>query len=206
MALVQQALRALAGLPEWLIYGILAAGAAFENIFPPVPADVFVLVGGVLAAHGFTDARAVFLLTWIPNASSAMGVYFLARRYGARFFKMPVARWLLREHQLEEMARFYQRWGIPTIFVGRLMPGWRAAVPVFAGLARMPPARVFAPVLVASAIWHGLLVWLGLLAGRNLSAVLAVFDHLSRTLLWIGLALLVLFAAWWWRTRHRQER
>ena len=34
------------GIPPGLIYLLLGAGAAIENLFPPVPSDTFVLLGG----------------------------------------------------------------------------------------------------------------------------------------------------------------
>jgi hypothetical protein len=42
----------LADLPPVLIYLVIGIGAAVENVFPPVPADTFVLLGAFLAASG----------------------------------------------------------------------------------------------------------------------------------------------------------
>jgi membrane-associated protein len=203
---IEQALEILVALPPWLIYVILALGAATESLFPPVPADVFAIAGGAVAAHGAVRPWAVFLVTWLPNVTAAVGVYWLARRHGARFFKMPLARWLLREHQLESMAHFYRRWGVPAIALGRFLPGWRAVVPVFAGFARMSARRVVPTFLIASAIWHGLLVQAGLVAGRNLDLIGAILAGAGRVLLVIGLALAVMLVAWWWHTRHPDAR
>lgn len=205
MDAIQQAVHALGAIPAVLLYAVLAVGAALENLVPPIPADVFVVAGGILAAHGIAMAWLVFLVTWLPNAASAVAVYFAAWRYGGRFFRMPVARWLLQQHQLEQVGRFYARWGVLAILVGRLLPGWRAMVPVFAGVTRMPGRRAIPPLVLASALWHALLVYLGVLAGRNLDSIVALLSALSQFLVWIGLALLLALAAWWWRTRHPRE-
>jgi len=205
MDAIQHAVQALTAMPAALLYTILATGAALENVVPPIPADVFVVAGGILAAHGAARAWLVFLVTWIPNAASAVGVYLAARRFGGRFFRMPVARWLLRQHQLEQVGHFYARWGVLAILLGRLLPGWRSMVPVFAGVTRMSAGRAIPPLVLASAMWHGLLVYLGVLAGRNLEAIVALLSTLSGFLVWIGLALLVVLIAWWWRTRHPRE-
>lgn len=205
MGPVGDTLQFLAGLPTVLLYLVFALGAAMENVVPPVPADAFVVAGGLLAAHGIVGPWTVFLVTWIPNVSSAVGVYYVSRRYGALFFKMPVARWLLREHQLEQVARFYGRWGVPAIFLGRLLPGWRAMIPVFAGVSRTAASRVIPPLVLASALWYAVLIGLGMLAGRNLHAITEVLADLGRGLLWLALALLALLAAWWWHTRHPHD-
>ena len=202
MQTILEILAWLASLPAFLIYFVLGVGAAMENVVPPVPADTFVLAGALLAAQGTAEPWIVFLATWIPNVVSAVAVYTLARRYGRGFFKMPVAHWLLREHQLDRIGGFYARYGVPAIFVSRFLPGLRAMVPVFAGVSKMPAWKVVPPVVVASGIWYGILVYLGAFAGRNLRTIVDIFNSVSSVLLWVAIALAVVFALWWWRTRH----
>lgn len=192
----------LASLPPAVTYLILGAGAATENVVPPVPADTFVLAGALLATRGAADPWTVFLVTWLANVSSATGVYAVARRYGRRFFKLPVARWLLREHQLAQIGGFYSRFGVPAIFLSRFLPGLRAMVPVFAGISKMSAWKVVPPVVVASGIWYGLLVYLGAFAGRNLEVIVEIFNNVSDILLWVAVGLVAILAIWWWNTRH----
>lgn len=205
MDTILRVLHALAALPSALIYLVLGAGAAVENIAPPVPADTFVLAGALLAARGAANPWTVFLVTWLPNVASAVGVYLIARRYGRRFFKMPIARWLLREHQLERIGGFYRRWGVPAIFFSRFLPAWRAMVPVFAGVSRMRARSVIPPVVIASGLWYGMLVYIGALAGRNLGTILHLFDSINRILVLLAIVLLAGLGAWWWRTRHHPD-
>ena len=205
MGTIQAILRWLTELPAILIYVLLGAGAATENVIPPIPADTFVLAGALLAARGAADPWTVFLVTWLPNVVSAMGMYALARRYGRRFFKMPVARWIVREHQLDRMGDFYSRYGVPAIFLSRFLPAWRALVPVFAGVTHVSAWKVAIPVFVASGLWYGLLVYLGAFAGRNLENIVAIFNSVSSILLWVAIAFLAGLAVWWWRTRHHHE-
>ncbi len=205
MGMVQDVLQNLAGLPPWLLYLILGVGAAVENIAPPVPADTFVLAGALLAARGSADPWLVFLATWILNVSSAAAMYAVARRHGRRFFKMPIARWLLREHQLEQIDGFYGRYGIPTIFLSRFLPGWRAMVPVFAGVSHMRWWTAVPPMVIASGAWYGLLVYLGAAMGRNLSMIVGLFDSANNVLLAVAGVLIAGVGIWWWRSRHPGE-
>ena len=205
MQTIQDILQALTELPALLIYLVLGAGAALENIVPPVPADTFVLAGALLAARGAANPWFVFLATWLFNVLSAIAVYGAARRYGRRFFKMPIARWLLREHQLEQIGGFYGRYGVPAIFVSRFLPGWRAMVPVFAGVSRMGGWKVVPPMAIASGLWYGLLVYLGATVARNLQSIVDTLDSINSVLLWVTSALLAVAAMWWWRSRHPGE-
>ncbi|HEX7051311.1 MAG TPA: DedA family protein [Longimicrobiales bacterium] len=184
---------------------MIGIGAAVENIIPPIPADTFVLFGAFLAARGRADPLAVFLVTWVANVGTAVVVYRLAWRYGRGFFGTTAGHWLLRPHQLDSIGRFYHRWGTPAIFVSRFLPGFRAMVPVFAGIAHVPIRRIILPLAGASALWYGALVLLGATAGRNWEALLRIFGRLSEPLLWIALVLVAAALFWWWRTRRHPE-
>lgn len=195
----------LAALPPILIYLTIGLGAAVENVVPPVPADTFVLLGAFLAASGGADPVLVFVFTWVANVASAIGVYGLAHRYGQSFFATPAGHWLLKPRQMQQVGRFYERWGTPAIFLSRFLPAFRALVPVFAGVTHMPLRRVIGPLAIASGIWYGMLVYLGALAGRNWSAITAFFQRASGVLLAIAVAAAVMIGLWWWRTRHSEE-
>jgi membrane protein DedA with SNARE-associated domain len=195
-------LRELAGLPPLLVYLVIAGGAAVENVFPPVPADTFVLLGAFLAAAGRADPWFVFFATWIANVGSAMGVYAVAWHFGESFFSTRIGHTLLNPRQLEHIGGFYRRYGLGAIFVSRFLPAFRAMVPVFAGVTRVPPVRVLPPLAIASGLWYGGLVYLGAFAGHNWQAILAFFSRASLLLLSIALVLIAAFGWWWIRSRR----
>jgi membrane protein DedA with SNARE-associated domain len=188
-----------------LIYTVIGAGAAIENVIPPVPADTFVLLGAFLAESGRAEPLLVFVVTWLCNVFSAVGVYYLARRYGSSFFQTNVGHWLLKPRQMAQIGTFYERWGTPAIFVSRFLPAFRALVPVFAGVTHVPLVRVLPPLAIASGLWYGLLVYLGAMAGRNWEAIVAFFGRFSGVLGAVAAVLIVLVVAWWVRTRREPQ-
>lgn len=189
-------------LPNILVYVLLGAGAAVENVVPAVPADTFVVLGGFLSAVGDLQARWVFVATWVCNVASALVMYRLGHTHGRDFFREGWGRRVINAHQMERMVVFYGRFGAPAIFLTRFLPGLRAVVPVFAGVTHQRFWPVALPLAVASGIWYGALVWAGDFAGHNLDRVMAVLGLVNHWLL--GAALLVSGALlwWWWRTRH----
>ncbi len=203
---IDRALSFLANLPPLLTYLVVGAGAAAENLVPPIPADTFVLFGAFLAAHGRARPVVVWLVTWLPNVASAMLVYGLARRYGRAFFTTRLGRLLLHPRQLGRVRRFYASWGALAIFISRFLPGFRAVVPLFAGVSHVGVLRAGLPIFVASGCWYGLLVLLGYRAGLSWTAIEVAFRHYSRWLAILALPLALLLALWWWRTRrHRRS-
>lgn len=183
------------------MYLVIGVGAAVENVIPPIPADTFVLIGAFLAAAGRASPWIVFLVTWLCNVASALGVYSVARHYGATFFDTRAGRMLLNRRQMDQIGTFYDRWGSAAVFGSRFLPAFRAMVPVFAGVTGVRFWRVAIPLAVASGLWYGALVYLGAAAGRNWEAIMATFQQASSILLLIAAVLVVTFVAWWWRTR-----
>lgn len=190
------------GVPNVLVYIVLGLGAAVENVVPAIPADTFVVLGGFLAAVGDLHARWVFLFTWVGNVTSALLMTWVGRTHGPSFFEVGWGRHVLSRHQMDRMGAFYGRFGRFAIFVTRFLPGLRAVVPVFAGVTRQPVRQVAVPLAAASAIWYGLLVWAGTLAGHNVDQVLGLVGAVNEWLLGVAVLAIVAVLLWWWRTRH----
>lgn len=205
--MIEQFIARMARLPLVLIYLIIGAGAAVENVVPPIPADTFVLLGAFIAARGHGNPWIVFLVTWLCNIISVAIVYFVADEYGESFFMKPIGHWLIHPKQMEQIDRFYVRWGVPAIFVSRFLPTLRAIVPVFAGVTHVPFLRVFVPVATASGLWYGFVVYVGVKAGDNWQALSNFFDRFSGVLGIVAGVIIVGLLAWWWHTRrlHRKR-
>ncbi len=191
----------LRDVPPGLMYGVLGVGAAVENIIPPIPADTFVLLGAFWAARGSASEVVVFFVTWTSNVVSALAVYTVAYRYGDSLFQTRFGRYLLNPKQVGTVRRFYRRWGSAAIFYTRFLPGLRAVTPVFAGLIRQRPVSVAFPLMMASAIWYGALIWVGAFAGRNVDHLMRLQTRINWTLAGIAGVIFVLVAWWWVRSR-----
>ena len=201
-AQVEQVLDQLVALsPQW-VYIVVAAGVVIENFFPPVPADTFVVLGAFLSVEGSVTATGVFLTTWTLNTGGALLNYGLARRWGRLVLGTRTGRWLLRPRQLERIAALYNAHGSKIIFASRFLPAFRALVPVFAGISHLAFWRTALPIAAASAVWYGLLVYLGAAFGRNWRAILDALAGVNTMLLAVTGILAALLLVLWWRTRH----
>ena len=182
----------LAGLPPAAVYGVIAVLATVENVFPPFPADTVIALGAFLSHRGVTDAWLVFLVTWAANMATAMIMYFLGARHSTALFESRLARRLLPPAGMEAMQREYRRFGLAGLFLGRLLPGFRAVVAPFAGLIHVGPIRAGIPMALASALWYGGLVFLASTFGNQLDRILEIVAGVNRTL---GIVAIVVVAA-----------
>jgi len=170
-------------LPPLAVYGLVGALAAIENVFPPVPADTAVGFGAFLSHHGTVSAVGVFAVTWAANVASASAVYGAGRMVGRPFFTGRIGRRLLDPDRLGRIERLYRDHGLWGIFLSRFVPGVRAVVPPFAGIAGLGAIRAIVPIAAASAVWYGLLtIVIASMAGR-IEDVVRLVTRLNWTLL-----------------------
>lgn len=142
----------------------------------------------------------------LANVAGAAGVYIVAHGPGRRWLGSPAGRRLFSPRAFAVMEREYLRLGVVGIFVARLLPGIRAAVPPFAGLAGIGPVRALLPVFLAACVWYGAIVALGAVVGQRWEEILAILGGLNRTLA-IAAALVAggLYLRHRRRTRARRE-
>lgn len=192
----------VAQLPELAVYIVLMALSALENIFPPVPADVAVVLGAFLAQRGLTSAPVLGVVCWLANTTSAAAMYFYARRRGPRFFESGWRRKLMPPEAIAVIQTAYERHGVLGIFLSRFLPGVRAAVTPFAGVVGMSPLRALLPAASASAIWYAVLVGFGSFLGLNWKTARSMVDDANRVLAVISVVVTVAIVVWLWRRRR----
>ncbi len=202
---IQRLIDLLMSIPPVGAYALIGAGCAFENVFPPVPSDTFVVLGAVLSDRGGLIPSTVLIVAWLSNSLGAMAVYAVARRQGPAFFREGWGRRLLRPHQFERVSEFYGRYGLWAIFFSRFLPVLRVVIPTFAGFAHLGFVRTVIPVATASLLWNAVMLYAGIFASRNVGRILGVIADANVWLLVVAGAILVAIAVWWVRTRRDPE-
>ncbi|HET7293442.1 MAG TPA: VTT domain-containing protein [Vicinamibacteria bacterium] len=195
-------LDALAALPTVPTYLALMLLSALENVFPPLPADVAVALGAFLAHRGEIQAPLLGLLCWLANMASSAGVYAFARRHGGAFREGPGRR-LVPPEAMAAIEEAYRKHGTLGIFLTRFLPGVRAAVLPFAGLAGVAPLAALAPAGLASALWYAFLIGVGTALGENWGAVKTLVEDVNRALAVVGAVFVVAFVVWLRRRTRR---
>jgi membrane protein DedA with SNARE-associated domain len=195
----------LTRLPALPTYLVLMALSALENVFPPVPADVAVVLGAFLARRGDVSVVPLGVLCWLANTASSIAMYRFARSHGAEFFRQGWGSKLMPPAVMRALEEAYRRYGVAGIFVSRFLPGVRAAVTPFAGVVGMPPARALVPAALASAIWYAFLSAAGYTIAHNWDAAKVLLGDANRVL---GIAAIVAVlgaAVWIWISMRRGD-
>ncbi len=189
-----------------VLYTTVAILAAVENLFPPIPADTAVAVGAFLSNQGTVSAWGIFGVTWTANVTSAIGVYIAARTFGRDFFRGRLGVRLLKPKSLRRLERLYERYGTWGIFLSRFVPGVRAVVPPFAGIAGLSSVKALIPMAVASGIWYGALTFVAANLLLRLDDTVKLLVGINRVGL-IGLVAIVVGVGAWliWVRRRRSS-
>lgn len=140
---------------------------ALESACIPIPSEVTMPFGGLLAASGDLNFWVVGLIgavanlvgSWIAYAAGATGGRALVLRFG-RYVR-------IRPHELDRAEAWFERYGDRAVFWSRLLPVVRTFISLPAGAARMKLGRFSVYSLLGSLPWSYGLAYGGFVLGRN---------------------------------------
>jgi len=178
-------------------YWGIALLMAVENIFPPIPSELIMGLGGVLVARGKMEF-------WPLMAAGTFGTtvgnymwFWIGNRWGyarLRPFVDRWGRWLTVDWEhVEQATDFFRRHGQWMVFVLRFAPFMRTMISLPAGLAHMNVWRFLIFTFFGAGIWNALLI----VGGRALARYLVEYEHVMG---WIILGFVgVAVAVYVWR-------
>jgi membrane protein DedA with SNARE-associated domain len=174
-----------------------------ESAGLPISSEIVVPLGGALASQGKLNLVLVVLVASVANLVGSLIAFFLTRRYGERVVLSRAGRWagLSRGH-LRLANRFFGRFGLWAVFVGRLLPIVRTYISFPAGLSKMTYLW-FSVVTLAGAIpWNFALGYAGFKLGQHYDTVAATMGPFAIP---IAIAVVILLGVAWWFGRKWGE-
>jgi membrane protein DedA with SNARE-associated domain len=131
-----------------------------------VPGDVFVLYSGSRVPHNVFWLLAIWLGLIGCVTLGATNLYVISRRWGRRLVEGRTgAVFHITPARLARAERWFARWGVMALIVGRHIPGFRVPLTVAAGVSRFSYAAFAASVGLSTAIWAGVLLLTGFAFG-----------------------------------------
>jgi membrane protein DedA with SNARE-associated domain len=193
----------LGSLPPAALYVTLALVAATENFVPPIPADVIVAFGSFLAAREHRSPIPTIIAVVLGNVGGALGMFALGRRFGADWIRRRLH--VMGEGAEQRVRHWYNRFGLPALFLSRFLPAVRAVVPPLAGAIRVPVPGAIAAIAVASTIWYATLAILAYRVGSEWSRIAAVIQRFQTMAAIVAGGIVVLVVVAWWLLRRRRR-
>jgi membrane protein DedA with SNARE-associated domain len=171
----------------FLGYGLITVGMFLENLFPPIPAELIMPLGGFLAQKGQLQIGFVIFSGLLGTVLGAWFWYGIGRCINEERLEHLIGRhgrWLgVTSESLRQSRRWFNRHGAAVVFWGRLVPGVRTFISVPAGIELMPQPPFLAWTTAGSSILVVILALAGQALGENYGSVLRWVEPISGVLL-----------------------
>ncbi|KRE83588.1 alpha-amylase [Rhodanobacter sp. Soil772] len=170
----------------------------------PLPEDITLVAGGVIAGLGYANVHAMVALAMFGVLLGDSAIFLLGHHYGARILQWRfVARVLTPERYVKVQEKFDQ-YGNRMLFFARFLPGMRTTVYLTAGTThRVSFLRFLLIDTLAALISVPFWVYLGFFGADN-HEWLVKWLHRGQSSLWVlvGVLLLTVLVLWW---KHRRR-
>src|SRR5262245_13869588 len=110
----------------------------FAGLGVPLPEDLVLLTGGVLAHQGFARLDWLIIILYAGVLTADILLYSFGRRFGDLILQSPRITRLLTPARRERIERYFARYGNRTIFLVRHLAFLRAPTFLMAGVMKMP--------------------------------------------------------------------
>jgi membrane protein DedA with SNARE-associated domain len=177
--------------PFWLLV-VLTFFSYFENIFPPSPSDLVVVVGGSLIGKGVISFLPTLVLTTMGSVAGFMTIYYIGSTLDKKVIKTHKLKYIPTEG-IEKVEEWFTKYGYWLILANRFMPGTRSVISLFTGLSELKINRTMILCTLSALGWNTLILYLGMIFGSNVKKVDHLLDTYSDIVLAITAIGVVLF-------------
>jgi membrane protein DedA with SNARE-associated domain len=172
----------------------------------PIPEDLTLVAGGVIAGLGYANVHVMFAVTLFGVLLGDAGMFLAGHHYGVRLLDKRPVKWLLTPSRYSAVQEQFERYGNRMLFTARFLPGMRTAAFVTAGLTHRVSFGRFllldgSAALISVPVW----VYLGYFGANNREWLLT-WLHRGQAGMWIALGLILAgVGVFFWR-RHKRKQ
>ena len=173
----------------------------------PLPEDITLVAGGVIAGLGYVNVHGMFALAMFGVLLGDSAIFLLGHHYGARMLKWRLVARILTPKRYAMVQEKFVRYGNRMLFIARFLPGMRTTVYITAGTSHRVSFTRFLLIdglaaLISVPFW----VYLGYFGADN-HEWLMKWVRRGQGSLWALVGLVVLTGlVLWWRHRHHAHR
>ena len=170
----------------------------------PLPEDITLVAGGVIAGLGYVNVHGMFALAMFGVLLGDSAIFLLGHHYGARMLKWRLVARVLTPKRYAMVQEKFVRYGNRMLFIARFLPGMRTTVYITAGTSHRVSFTRFLLIdglaaLISVPFW----VYLGYFGADN-HEWLMKWVRRGQGSLWalVGLVVLTVLVLWWRHQRH----
>jgi membrane protein DedA with SNARE-associated domain len=177
--------------PFWLLV-VLTFFSYFENIFPPSPSDLVVVVGGSLIGKGVISFIPTLLLTTLGSVAGFMTIYYIGLTLDKKVIKANKLKYIPTDG-IEKVEAWFGKYGYWMIAANRFMPGTRSVISLFTGLSELDIRKTVILSSLSALGWNAIILYLGMIFGSNVKKVDILLETYSNIVLAITAAAIIVY-------------
>lgn len=146
-----------------------------ENVLPAIPSEIVLpLVGHIVVVSHLNFLVALLVATFGSMVGTVMWYvigWYLSADQLEKFLKKYGVYFAITAKDFHKARRFFEKYEIPAVFFGRMIPGIRTIISLPAGSVHMPFHIFFAYSIAGSLVWNAGLMFLGAAVFTDLTLV-----------------------------------
>lgn len=152
-----------------------------ENVFPPIPSEVILLISGFFSSYTSLSVFYMILASTLGSFLGAIILYYIGKIFNKERLKEIVNGRLgkilfLKENDIDKADEWFDNKGNKSVFFCRFVPIVRSLISIPAGMSEMPMGKFIIYTICGSMIWNTVLICLGYRLGSNWEYVLTILD------------------------------
>ncbi|WP_024871131.1 DedA family protein [Tolumonas lignilytica] len=102
----------------------------------PIPEDITLVAGGIIAGLGFADVHTMFAVCMAGVLIGDSTMFSLGRIFGQHILSFAPIRRIVTPHRFSQVQEKFVKYGNWVLFVARFLPGLRSPIFIVAGMSR----------------------------------------------------------------------
>ncbi|MCM3358211.1 MULTISPECIES: DedA family protein [unclassified Psychrobacillus] len=176
-----------------------------ENVFPPIPSEVILTLGGFMTTTTSMTKVGVILAATAGSVIGAAILYGIGllldverlekivNKYG-KFLRLTIK-------DIHKADAWFDKYGVWAVFFGRLIPLVRSLISIPAGMSNMKFWLFLLFTTLGTLIWNTVLVSVGSAVGENWEDIVGYMDIYSN-IVYVLIAIVgIAFLVWYFKKR-----
>ncbi len=187
---------------HWIVF----IGAILAALHIPISIDLLMLISATLAATIIPE-KVLHLYVGITAGCllSAWLSYWIGRTLGLKLLKTPFFSKILSPKRIERIDKFYQKYGLLTLIVGRFIPfGVRNGLFMSSGMTKMPFWKFIYRDAIACLLWCSLTFFLFYTVGKNFHLLYTYVKIFNVAI--FGTLCVALIGVIWYKKRKKSQK
>ena len=177
--------------PFW-IFAVLFFFSFIENVFPPSPSDVVVIICATLIATTAIGFFPILILTSIGSALGFILMYYVGKLFGDRILRRGKIKFITDE-ELDKTNAWFSKYGYKLIVANRFLPGTRSVISFFSGVNNLDVGKTFIYAAISAFAWNAIIIYLGFVLGKNIDLINYYLTTYSNIVLGITIIVVLFF-------------